>query len=466
MGKFFRFTINKQLPGKAIKTYLRFWDLDFQENNYKKLLKSLEENCGNKSKVLKGYFCQKGNIIYLLPGSKLDDNSTGQNIVGLRANINTVKAGGKEDFINAEKEVSKDPVTNKALEIFRNNPGEFQGVMTSVTSEDESVKLEITSDYEDCIDDLDAIENFNLNSLFGKSEKEKIEIGEFNPKDVSSAEWVNNCVFAFELGGIKDQNKMVAKMLTKLPSDLLTRVRESLKAEVADDTDKVNVKKFEEILNLLTKKTDAEISSDLERLKFDSSKMTFRDLWRKVENLYRWKLPDLDSDSRNKMVVQSFRSKVPNEIRRNLLFLNSEISDIKLSDLAQKLYDNGNINFEMNYTKMGNRNQGRKYENKGNFSGRKGQNFQGKNQIRCFNCNKLGHKKSECYQIVGFPNNRGINKNNGYRGQQRNNDFANRGDIECHYCRKRGHKADKCFLRLKDLLSQGRRDSRPSYNNQ
>ena len=62
----------------------------------------------------------------------------------------------------------------------------------------------MASDYEDCIDDLDAVENFNLNSLFGKLEKEKIEIGEFNPKDVSSAEWVNNCVFAFELGGIND----------------------------------------------------------------------------------------------------------------------------------------------------------------------------------------------------------------------------------------------------------------------
>ena len=50
---------------------------------------------------------------------------------------------------------------------------------------------------------------------------------------------------------------------------------------------------------------------------------------------------------------------------------------------------------------MGNRNQiGQQYENKGNFSGLKGQNFQVKNQIRCFNCNKLDHKKSECYQIV------------------------------------------------------------------
>ena len=254
MGKFFRFKINQQLPGKAIKSYLKFWDLTVEENNHKKLLKKLEEHCGNKNKVLKGYFCQKGTVIYLLPGSKLDDNSTGQNIVGLRANINTVRTGGKDDFINTESEVPKDPITNKALEIFKNNPGEFQGVMTSITSDDESVKLEMASDYEDCIEDLDAVENFNLNSLFGKSEKDKIEIGEFDPKEVSSAEWVNNCVFAFELGGIKDQNKMVAKMLTKLPSDLLTRVRESLKAEVADDTDKVDVKKFEEILNLLTKK--------------------------------------------------------------------------------------------------------------------------------------------------------------------------------------------------------------------
>ena len=81
--------------------------------------------------------------------------------------------------------------------------------------------------------------------------------------------------------------------------------------------------------------------------------------------------------------------------------MNSEISDIKLSDLAQKLYDNSNINFEMNHTKMGNRNQsGRQNGNKGNFSVRKGQNFQVKNQIRCLNCNKLDHKKSECYQIV------------------------------------------------------------------
>ena len=149
MGNFFRFKINKQLPGKAIKSYLKFWDLTVEENNHKKLLKSLEEHCWNRNKVLKGYFCQKGTVIYLLPGSKLDDNSTGQNIVGLRANINTVRAGGKEDFINTESEVSKDPITNKALEIFRNNPGEFQGVMTSITSDDESVKLEMASDYED-----------------------------------------------------------------------------------------------------------------------------------------------------------------------------------------------------------------------------------------------------------------------------------------------------------------------------
>ena len=127
MGKFFRFKINRQLPGKAIKTYLKFWDLTFEENNHKELVKSLEEHCGNKDKVLKGYFCQKGTVIYFLPGSKLDDNATGQNIVGLRANINTVRAGGKGDFINAESEVSKDQVMNKALEIFRNNPGEFQG---------------------------------------------------------------------------------------------------------------------------------------------------------------------------------------------------------------------------------------------------------------------------------------------------------------------------------------------------
>ena len=75
------------------------------------------------------------------------------------------------------------------------------------------------------------------------------------------------------------------------------------------------LKKIKEILNLLAKTTEAEISSDLKSLKFDSSKMTFRDLWRKVENLYRWKLLDLDSDSRDYMGVQSFRTKVPNEIR-------------------------------------------------------------------------------------------------------------------------------------------------------
>ena len=75
------------------------------------------------------------------------------------------------------------------------------------------------------------------------------------------------------------------------------------------------LKKIKEILNLLAKTTEAEISSDLKSLKFDSSKMTFRDLWRKVENLYRWKLLDLDSDSRDNMGVQSFRTKVPNEIR-------------------------------------------------------------------------------------------------------------------------------------------------------
>ena len=71
------------------------------------------------------------------------------------------------------------------------------------------------------------------------------------------------------------------------------------------------LKKIKEILNLLAKTTEAEISSDLKSLKFDSSKMTFRDLWRKVENLYRWKLLDLDSDSRDNMGVQSFRTKVP-----------------------------------------------------------------------------------------------------------------------------------------------------------
>ena len=70
------------------------------------------------------------------------------------------------------------------------------------------------------------------------------------------------------------------------------------------------LKKIKEILNLLAKTTEAEISSDLKSLKFDSSKMTFRDLWRKVENLYRWKLLDLDSDSRDYMGVQSFRTKV------------------------------------------------------------------------------------------------------------------------------------------------------------
>ena len=73
--------------------------------------------------------------------------------------------------------------------------------------------------------------------------------------------------------------------------------------------------KNEEILNLLAKKTDAEISSDLKSLKIDSFKMTFRDLWRKVENMYRWKLPDMNIDSRDNMGVQIFRSKVPNEIR-------------------------------------------------------------------------------------------------------------------------------------------------------
>ena len=47
------------------------------------------------------------------------------------------------------------------------------------------------------------------------------------------------------------------------------------------------------------------------------------------------------------------RAKVPSEIRRNSLFLNSELDDIKLSDQAQKLFDNSQLNFEMNQVKMG-----------------------------------------------------------------------------------------------------------------
>ena len=459
--RFFTYKANLQVPKKGLKLLLNYWKVETNLESQRDLFKLVQDNCGNSKTIVKGYFCRKDNEIFLLPGVKLDESFVkDRSFSGLRANINSIKLGGENNlsFINSLTEVPKDDITKLAITNLIEDSSSFFAVMTA-SDIDGNVKLETTSDYEDCVDQLDCMENLTLNTLFGK-DKEKVEISVFDPKDVSSSEWVSNAVFAFELAGIKDENKMVAKLLTRLPSDLLTRVRESLKNEVNEDTDKVTIKNFEQTLNLLTKKTDAELSSDLEKLKFES-KMTMRDLWHRIENLYRWKMPEIDNLSRNKMVVQSFRAKVPNEIRRNLLFLNSEIDDIKLADQAQRLYDNSHINFEANHFRVNQKGKNpRGFENRNknvSYSRNQKVKFSG----FCHKCGKKGHRAVECWHNQGNSSNQ-----NRQRNFQSGQGGPRRDTIVCNYCRINGHKSNRCFKRLQDLLDQGRREQRPSgYGN-
>ena len=214
---FFTFRLNLSLTKKGLKSFLKYWGVECTETSHKKLLKKAVESSGNSSGVVKGYFVKGGDTVYLIPGELLDEEFASNNqTLGLRANINSVKKGGQGlNWINKLEEVPKDTVTQKALEDLKTDSSQFLAVMSISSSDEEGMKIEIDSDYEDCLEQIDGLENIHLNNIVEKT-KNKVEINTFDPKQVSSAEWVSNSVFAFELAGIKDQAKMVSKMLTKL----------------------------------------------------------------------------------------------------------------------------------------------------------------------------------------------------------------------------------------------------------
>ena len=67
----------------------------------------------------------------------------------------------------------------------------------------------------------------------------------------------------------------------------------------------------------------------------------------------------------------------------------------------------------------------------------------GNSKLRCANCGKLGHKKQDCWDLVGKP--KGNPKRNGNRKRGNRNGGRRKFQGKCNHCGKKGHKKEDCW---------------------
>ena len=266
-----------------------------------------------------------------------------------------------------------------------------------------AAKTEIADERDDLISLTNHLRVNALETETALSAKD-IRIQKFNPETMDAQTWVGNQVFELELSGFRSEQKMIAKLLSRLPDELRYAVRTDLQASHSkvNDTYPATIADFLELLKTHSMQTQADMMESLAMLKLGTSK-DLRRFYYQIKSLVDSTLDDKQRASgvSELLATAKFKEKLPNHLKNNQLIASSTESGLKLVGLAQRV-----MNRCKSDSIASNSFQTKKSWN-GKYNGKKGGKKGGKGKdndkrdkdVTCDFCGLKGHSISNCYSF-------------------------------------------------------------------
>ena len=465
----FPLKLNLHLKEGYLKQIVELWDIEHdgfkvrKADNKEYCIKTISDHLNglvNTHNCLKGVIVEKDKRAYLVPAGPLeltDNNKTDPGIDVIALQRRCKDNLEQKQHLNSIDIDPSDPILSEALKILRNSSGEdipHWPIIFSLKMNDE---LHIDEEKFTVEPEKSQEIEISTNMVEAGDNKPKLTITTFKPEITTSDAWINDSVFICDLLGVKDPEKVVALLLSKIPENLMSTVTSSLQ-EHKKNGKLITTQAFQEFLRIASKRSKIQIDSDLANAKITHSE-SFRDFFLRIKNLVRMSFPKADEQTLEKIAIREFKTKVPNIVRNNVNFKTCQADSVILVDTAQSINDAiKNQQHESNFFRANNyRGRGQR-SNRGNFRGNnrgtysRGHNHRGQPRQN-FNsysmtANNQRNYNSGSYNSGSFnysnnqtrPNTRWGSQNNSYRGQ-----YRPMNNVRCHNCGKMGHIAKNCF---------------------
>lgn len=238
------------------------------------------------------------------------------------------------------------------------------------------------------------------------------------------AKWLENSYVVLQYLGVKSIDRIIGVLLAELPETEMSRAIE----ELSNHPRITNFQDFKKILLKSLAISDSEKERLLEKLSFTQD-FTMRTFFFRIKsllnNLYG---EDLGNVALERIALQHFRKKLPISVKNEPSFLAmlEKTRDLnEILSMAQTLYDikASRTPVEVNHFQSPN----------------KQKDFR-KPQIKCWHCDKVGHRKSECRKRLREESDK-------TKGETKD-DKKDKNVIICTRCLKSGHRSESCRVRL------------------
>ena len=258
-----------------------------------------------------------------------------------------------------------------------------ENVMNAVTSKRTEVKVNMT--------------NTSESTAF-----KDIKIQRFDPERIEVTTWVGNQVYELELSGMKNEQKIIAKLLSGLPDELRYAVRTDLQSEYP----KVNgayggtIADFTDILKKHSMQTLEDMQEALQQLKLGNGK-DLRKFFYQIKGLVDATLTDEQRATgvSDMLTTAKFREKLPAHLRNNQIIASSTKSGLALVGLAQRVLNRCKTD-GVNANNFTTDKKKKPFKGKGGFKkgGGKKNDKGSKDDKYCDFCGLKGHILADCYK--------------------------------------------------------------------
>ena len=327
------------------------------------------------------------------------------------------------DMSNLTTEDEKDSVCDALLDegSFMYGPGDLsqQAAQESAYQDAQSAEFEdekptfSSTNYTSNVENLTQQAGKLQVNTFSASEvlsTKDIRIQRFDPDKMDAQTWTGNQVYELEMSGLKNEKKMIAKLLSGLPDELRYAVRTDLQQNYPkiDGEYGGTVAEFLTILKTHAMQTTADMMESLSMLRLGNNK-DLRKFYYQVKSLVDATLTTKQRDSGVSELIATakFREKLPNYLRNNQLIASSTESGLKLVGLAQRVMNRCKHEGVEANTFQSSSGKGWKGKKDGRFN-KKWKKKEGddkskgerKSGMTCDFCGLDGHKMDTCYAFT------------------------------------------------------------------
>ena len=442
--------LNKSVKKDFLVQLLSHWGVTSLPDKKEELVQKFKEynqSKGVRSDVIRIVLFYHNKSIFVLrsaPVSKEESDALGEQTVEGLAKISNKLGSAAENWkkytFSDSKQLKKDSLARIHAESIC-NPFTTETAFKWELKEDFEMDFpsqEELLDYK--CDILDEEEKFTpasvakleakTNNLSISDYKNRIKISTFDPEKESVTSWIDNNVYSLELDGIRDEPKIVARLMSGLPDPLLFAVRQDMQNTFPGgkrNGEDIKITDFADLLTVHANQTAVDLQRSLDKLQISAGSNLRESYFKLLAILTALYPKTTDEEDKKKLVTQYFRQKLPSNIRNSAIITTSEAQGLDLVKLAQRLMD-ANKSESISSNKMGvghgRGGRGRGRGRGGSYSSRFKQNGGRNNGFR----SQGGRSKG--------PGNYKNNGKTGYKDQKR--------ETFCNFCGLKGHWERDC----------------------